>query len=220
MEFVFVVPRGDLFPDCYPHGIIAIGSAAEATEYAGNFETVVRERGFFVEREYAERNPEWKQVIPYTIVTRGDEVLLLRRLAGGGDARLHDKLSIGVGGHINPEDLDGDDSQSRSDPVAAGSRRELEEELEIEGEYTVRTVGILNDETNPVGAVHVGWLQVLDLETSGNARIREHDVLEGEFVSRNHLSSLLDEGANYETWSRLLVERLADILPPQLSAVS
>ncbi|MFT5286410.1 MAG: putative NUDIX family phosphoesterase [Planctomycetota bacterium] len=232
MEFVFVVPRGELFPDCYPHGIIATDVNKDASsEYVSNFEAVVRERGFFVERAYAERNPAWKQVIPYTIVTRGDEVLLLRRLIGGGDARLHDKLSIGVGGHINPEDLDATadetskhpdqkDSQNRPDPVAAGTKREIEEELEIHGTYALRTVGILNDETNPVGAVHVGWLQVLELEESGTAEIREHDILEGEFVTRDHLGSLLEEGANFETWSRLLVERLDDIIPQQLTATT
>ena len=45
----------------------------------------------------------------------------------GGDARLHGKASIGVGGHLNPVD-DGEDA------LMAGLRREWAEELEAEWE--------------------------------------------------------------------------------------
>ena len=78
-------------------------------------------------------------------------------------------------------------------------------------------MGTVNDDSNPVGAVHVGWVQVLELGSAGGARIREEDVLEGSFVSRNELVSLPARGANLETWSALLVERIHDILPQPLS---
>ena len=106
MEFVLVVPRTMLFPESTPHGLVPFDGArpAEAVH------ACVESHGFFVEREYAERTPSLKQVIPYSIVVRhrpGDEpeVLCLRRTTRGGEPRLHDKLSIGVGGHIDPEDL-------------------------------------------------------------------------------------------------------------------
>ncbi len=220
MEFVYVVPREELFPDCYPQGLVPFGTGRGAgvdTTSEEAFQRTVRERGFFVEREVAERTPTWKQVIPYTVVTRGDEVLLLRRLRTGGEARLHDKLSIGVGGHINPEDLD--DSTTR-DPVAAGTRRELEEELLIEGPSTLTAVGILNDDSNPVGAVHVGLVQVLELSRDSTARIREADILEGSFTEHLRLPSLLADGADFETWSALLIRRLGDILAPAPAPLS
>lgn len=222
MEFVYVVPRGELFPECYPHGLVPFsGGAGEDGFERAALETTIRERGFFVEREYAERTPSLKQVIPYTVVTRGDEVLLLRRLKKGGEARLRDKLSIGVGGHINPEDLPAGKPNARvtpdgtvvRDPVAAGSAREIEEEIDLDGEHTIHAVGILNDDSNPVGAVHVGWVQVLKLASGGDARIREQEVLEGSFVPREELVSLLESGANLETWSALLVSKLDEILP-------
>lgn len=220
MEFVYVVPREDLFPDCYPHGLVPFADEAERRAFVDR----VRERGFYVERDVAERRPAWKQIIPYTVVVRGDEVLLLRRLAQGGEARLHDKLSIGVGGHINPVDVAGDaESDSRErEPIREGTRRELEEELVLEGEWDLRPVGVLNDDSNPVGAVHAGVVQVLTLNRESNARIREADVLEGTFIEQGRLSSLLAEGANFETWSALLVDRLTEILTndpsPLLSA--
>ena len=100
MEFVFVVPRTAIFPEFAPHGLSAFGEEFSHE----SFQRCVEEEGFFVEREYAERTPTLKQIIPYTLVTRGEEILLLQRTKGGGEARLHNKLSIGVGGHVNPVD--------------------------------------------------------------------------------------------------------------------
>lgn len=146
-------------------------------------------------------------------------VLLMRRLSKGGESRLHDKLSIGVGGHVNPVDhTEGgactgeatSDSGARRDPLREGTRRELDEELELDGAYTVRPVGILNDYSNAVNAVHVGLVQVVHV--SGDVRIRETDVLEGELVRPSDLSNRLAEGADFETWSRILVERLDEVL--------
>ena len=204
MEFVFVVPRGDLFPDCYPHGLVPFGE-----EYSlESFERAVVEYGFFVERPRAEVEPAWKQVIPYTALVRGDDVFLVRRLSQGGEVRLHDKLSIGIGGHINPVDLPQDGARN---PIAAATQRELEEELEIEGTWTSTPLGILNDDTNPVGAVHVGFVQVVHL--TGDASVRETDQLEGDWTSLEELVRLAESDTNFETWSSLLLPHLSANLP-------
>jgi predicted NUDIX family phosphoesterase len=221
MEFVFVVPRTALFPDCYPHGLARFGERPGQSAEPGvgptlaELETAVARDGFFVERPYAERTPSLKQVIPYSIIVCDGRVLLFQRLATGGEKRLHGKLSIGIGGHINPEDLDGQQGQSRS-PIAAGTRREIAEELDVRGTYEVRCVGLLNDDSNPVGAVHVGVVQVVYV--SGSVEIREREQLEGRLVSCEELSSLLAGGANFETWSRLLVPRLDELLNLPLAA--
>ena len=83
--------------------------------------------GFFVRRGDAEQDPGTKQVIPYLVLRDGERWFLMRRTRGGGDARLHDRWSIGVGGHLNPGDGD----------VAGGLRREWAEELvaDFEPEY-------------------------------------------------------------------------------------
>jgi len=207
MEFVFVVPRAELFRDHYPQGLVAFGDVAESEA----FTALVRSRGFFVERETAEVRPEWKQVIPYSLVHTPDGVLLMRRLDRGGEARLHQKLSIGVGGHINPEDLT---ASGESDPILAGTRREVEEELVVDGRYELRTVGLLNDDSNPVGAVHVGLVQVLEL--TGSVKIREEDTLEGRIVPPDELREMHAAGANFETWSSVLIERLDELIPVPL----
>ncbi|MEY4773860.1 MAG: hypothetical protein RIT40_895, partial [Planctomycetota bacterium] len=74
------------------------------------------------------------------------------------------------------------------------------------GSYTVQRIGLINDDTNAVGAVHVGLVQVVDV--TGTVAIRETDRLEGRLVSVEDLRALVARGANLETWSRLLIERL------------
>lgn len=230
MEFVLVVPREELFPSSYPHGLVrfaeedalpAEGEAApKVCPHGPTSGTAIRDlvarEGFFVERELAERTPAWKQPIPYAIVTGPQGVLLVRRLDGVGESRLAGKLSIGLGGHIDPADASGVSLAERRtggtvDLVARATARELAEELVIEGDYEVRTVGLLNDDTNPVGAVHVGVVQVVTV--NGPVTIREEHQLEGSFVAPSKLAALLAEGANFETWSALLVPHLTELLP-------
>lgn len=234
MEFVFVIPRAALFPECAPHGLALFGSLSEGKAPGGGgawdpttFETVVKTEGFFVEREYAERTPSLKQVIPYTLVVKKGDVLLLQRTKGGGESRLHGKYSLGVGGHVNPVDAMESEPGAPSgewrrilDPLPAATRREvMEEELTVTGATRLTPVGILNDDTNPVGAVHVGLVQVLEL-LDGDAQIREIDQLRGEFVTPDHLRSQAEEGANFETWSNLLIPQLDHLLSLSAEGVS
>jgi len=230
MEFVFVVPRNVLFPDFYPHGFVPFEarSCASGSESDGGgttitssaFESTVVRAGFFVERAKAERNPDWKQVIPYSIVECDGRVLLLRRLSKGGEARLHHKHSIGVGGHINPEDLarGSNHASTHANPIDAGTRREVEEELTVRGKYEVQRIGILNDDSNPVGAVHVGVVQVITIQ--GSVEIREKEQLEARLVTTDELKAMLAQGANFETWSSLLIRRLDEILPKPTAVAS
>lgn len=214
MEFVFVVPRERLFPDAYPHGLVLFGEGFEARR----FEECLEQHGYFVEREHAEHDPALQQVIPYTLVVRDGEVFLLTRSKRGGEARLHDKLSIGVGGHINPVDLpspaelEANPAWSRRNPVPKATRREVtEEELRVEGSTELHVFGVLNDDSNPVGAVHVGLVQTLVVD--GPVEVRETDQLHGRFVPVDELRKMLGAGANFETWSALLIERIDQLVP-------
>lgn len=224
MEFVFVVPREALFPAFYPHGLSPFaessGSASDAGTFSlQQFETAVAAHGFFVERARAETSPEWKQVIPYSLVECDGRILVVRRLRKGGESRLHEKHSIGIGGHINPEDLSGSDRERGArNPIDAGTRREIAEELAVRGAYDIRRVGLLNDDSNPVGAVHVGIVQVISVR--GSVEIRERDQLEGRLVRPEELVEMLSRGTNFETWSGLLIPRLDEILSKPMTVAS
>jgi predicted NUDIX family phosphoesterase len=199
LEFVLVVPRARLFDDRYPHGFEPFGEGDRARVLGR-----IREHGFFVERRQAERDPMLKQVIPYALFEREGAIFLMRRLAKGGEARLHGKLSVGVGGHINP--IDG-----AEDALDAGLRREIDEEVAVQGGFRADPVGILNDDATPVGAVHFGL--VYRVRPAGDVQVREKDALEGSFTPRAEVLRLLrDERPRFETWSALLLDRLEEIL--------
>jgi predicted NUDIX family phosphoesterase len=160
---------------------------------------LVREEGFFTPRAGAEGDPSLKQIIPYGMVRSAASIFLMRRTRKGGEERLHDKLSLGVGGHVNPEDLRGGDTAGAIDNAF---ERELNEELEIGCGYRKHIAGLLNDDATPVGAVHLGVVYWVDLEAP-LVRVREADVLEGDLVG----AGTLREGrAAMESWSRILTE--------------
>lgn len=158
---------------------------------------LVRSRGYFEERPRAEQDPTIKQIIPYGMVVFEDQVFLLRRTKRGGEARLHEKVSLGVGGHINPADVAGDDLQSA---VLRGFERELHEELDLSAPYRLRRMGVLNDDSNSVGKVHLGVVFLVEL-SAPHIRVREVDQLAGELVPA---ASLGMHRARLETWSALL----------------
>ena len=145
-----------------------------------------------------EADPAWKQVIPYPVLRDGEAWYLMRRTKAGGDARLHERYSIGVGGHVNPEDggLDGD--------LGTALRREWHEELVVDFVPSFRFVGLLNDDTTPVGQVHLGL--VYEGDAAGRpVAIRETDKLSGEFVAAAEVAAVSDR---LETWSRIAFEWL------------
>lgn len=187
-EEVLVVPRAALLGDD-----AFVGLRPPDPVYVDR----IRRRGLYRRRAEVEEDPRFKQIIPYMVVCRGDEVFVFRRLRGGGEARLHDLYSIGVGGHINRTDV-GD-----GDPLEVGLARELEEELEFRGPRQVRWLGVLNDERNPVSAVHFGL--VYEVRTSADVRVREEEVLRGDFVPVAEALSYYDR---METWSQLVLEGL------------
>lgn len=67
----------------------------------------IEQEGFFLERPQAEEDPTHRQIIPYAVVRHRGRFFLMRRTKGGGEARLHDRYTLGVGGHINPQDVGG-----------------------------------------------------------------------------------------------------------------
>ena len=197
-ERVLVLPRDAVPGGCDFHGIRPADDAALET-----LRSAVASHGRYLERPIAEDDPDHKQLIPYVVVRDGDRVLLMQRTDAGGDRRLHGKASIGVGGHLNPVD-EGEDA------LMAGLRREWTEELEAEWTPSFRLVGMLNDDSNPVGAVHLGV--VFAVEADGRpVEVRERDKLSGSFVAADAVSAAWDR---LETWSQLAAVALGLGSPP------
>jgi len=204
MEFVYVVKRYDLFDLAFPHGFV---TARDEPEQMDQWNARMRAKGFFVERRWAEQDSSLKQIIPYNLIVHGDEIYLLKRLDSGGESRLHGKLSIGVGGHINPVD------EAEGDLLDIGCRRELDEELNLETPFTLKPAGVINDESNDVGSVHIGLVNLAHCETR-DVTVRETDQLEGGFVTQQALQEMANnEPDRFESWSTMIISRLDDLLP-------
>lgn len=151
---------------------------------------------FFMDRAAAEDDPSHKQLIPYCIFKCGDRVLHYTRGKAGGENRLHAKISIGVGGHINPVDM-GEGRQGAAAYYAA-VQREIDEELDIACDYEMRIVGLLNDDSNPVGQVHLGVVHLVELE-SEEVSSREDALTDLSWATIEELNGELFE--RLETWS-------------------
>jgi predicted NUDIX family phosphoesterase len=147
----------------------------------------------FLLRATAEESPQYRQIIPYVIIRHGDAYFVLERTPKQSETRLHNKLSLGIGGHINP----GHD-------LAAGLQQELNEEVTIDAPYKLEFTGILNDESTEVGRVHLGAVHILEPEAP-RVSVRETEKMTGRWVARNDLGGLRER---METWSQIVYDRL------------
>jgi predicted NUDIX family phosphoesterase len=188
-EQVLVIPRATLMGDPGWLGITKDGLAT--------FEALVQQRGEFRPRAEMELDRAWKQVIPYLVLRDGPRYFLMHRTRAGTDARLHDRWSIGVGGHLNPGDVD----------LAGGLRREWHEEVAADFVPEFTLIGLLNDDTTDVGSVHVGAVYVADA-AGREVAIRETDKLAGAFADRAEVAAVVDR---METWSALVFAHLEGV---------
>ena len=97
MEQVFVVRRQDCFAGSWPQGYLPLAADA-AQKILCDFVRL----GLFVPRDEAEANPAWKQTIPYCVIRQPGRVFCVKRKAAQRETRLHNRLSICLGGQANP----------------------------------------------------------------------------------------------------------------------
>ena len=160
---------------------------------------------FFMDRAAAEDDPSHKQLIPYCVIRCGSRILNYTRGKSGGESRLHALRSVGVGGHINPVDTGG----GRTGPEAyqAAVERELEEELVFDLPHTNRIIALLNDDSNPVGQVHLGVVHLIEIEEEG-IHSNEDALADLCFTEIEELNGPMFE--RLETWSQFCVRHLAE----------
>lgn len=157
---------------------------------------VIRSEHFFVPRAEAEVSPQYKQIIPYVIIRHADTYFLLQRTAKQTESRLHHKLSLGIGGHINPDTPD----------VLDGLRKELEEEVHVDSAYELTFVGVLNDDTTDVSRVHLGMVYLLE-PAEPRVTVRETEKMTGSWVARAELAARRDA---METWSQVVYDQFIE----------
>lgn len=210
-EIILVVPRHKLFKDesLTFQGSTSDKSLVQEIMNQIEFHFTSMRRGGTGETEIslmsnAELNFDFKQPIPYIVIRRGKEFFVTERLEGGGESRLHGKLSMGAGGHMNP--LEGD-YFTFSKILAINTERELEEELDIKGKYDINIIGLINDDSDTVGQVHIGILGFLELEEDGEVSVLETEQLKGTWYTIEQLRESGTYG-RLENWGKIVVDMI------------
>ena len=163
----------------------------------------------FRPRPQVEVDPSEPQIIPYLVFRFGDRYFLTHRLRRSSERRLRHLYSLGVGGHINPEDVEG-----ARDPIEAGLRREWEEEVVYTGDFEHRLMGAINDTSTEVGRVHFGLIFLVEGDRPDIA-IRETEKLKGAMFTVDEMRSYY---LDMESWSQLIFDYLVRKPPARLQA--
>lgn len=154
----------------------------------------------YIERARAETDEFFRQIIPYVIVYHDESRTFLRYRRGrsGDENRLHAKKSIGVGGHINPED----------GSILQAAAREITEEIGLVVPYVPEPVAIVYDTETEVGRVHLGLVIVLKIAEKPAAATCP-SLTDMEFVS---FTTLVADQAEYERWSQFCIRNIPELV--------
>jgi predicted NUDIX family phosphoesterase len=199
-----------LLPENYPEEIRLCGISKRDSDLRWLKSCV--ETAYLMPRGVIEEDPSFKQIIPYVIIMSEGKIFTYCR--GGAEKRLTGNYSIGIGGHINPEDLSSAlKSTVTHNPLYSAAIREVYEELDfstvshtdrirIQGKLLAPSY-ILYDPSDAVGSVHIGAVYVVTLPALAAAGL----VLleEGTEIGWLSKEELLGQSERLEKWSSLVL---------------
>lgn len=189
MEKVLVVPTDVITP--------YLGSESFITGNINDIVKLVEIHHLYIDREYAEYAKEYKQIIPYAILTNDSKIFLTQRLKAQTEKRLHGRCSIGLGGHINPSE------EIANSCILEGMRRELYEEVGLENITVNKCVGVINDLSTEVSNYHIGL--VYFIQAPVDIQVKEVNKMTGRWVVADEITECYD---NLESWSQIVWDAL------------
>jgi predicted NUDIX family phosphoesterase len=193
-EHILVVKRTALF-----------GSQGEAwqgikkVDFVSYLELITAHQEF-LPRSRMEIDPTYKQIIPYLVFKYQDSYFLMQRKAKASETRLQSKFTLGIGGHIRQEDL------QEGSTLFDWARREFHEEVTYRGSLKITSLGILNDDSNAVGQVHIGFVLLLE-GNSGDIKVQE-ELESGTLVTLQECALYRDR---LESWSITVFDELISL---------
>ncbi len=152
----------------------------------------------------------YKQLVAYTLVKSGDSYLTYERTKKGGESRLWNKYSLGIGGHINIDDK----AQSTLSTFVKHEGmtfftqavwRELREEIVIKSSHNPKLICFINDDSDDVGKTHFGMVWLLEI---GNLRPIKGQKGLGN-LSFCNINGLNENKLQFEHWSQLIIDYLS-----------
>lgn len=153
----------------------------------------------FIWRSKAETDNTYKQIIPYLIFSFQGKLFLMQRKSTASEERLKNKYSLGIGGHIREEDM-------QQNNIFNWAKREFIEEVNYQGNLTIKPMGLVNDESNDVGKVHLGFIFLL-IGDSSNISVKS-ELKQGTLTTLQECENLY---SSMETWSQLSLSYLKTI---------
>jgi predicted NUDIX family phosphoesterase len=159
------------------------------------------QNGLFRKRSDLEEDPSFKQIIPYAIISDRDSFYLFKRTSGQTERRLHNKFTLGAGGHMNPADS----MELKEQYIIDELKRELFEEVRLlNGSLigNIEFIGFINDDTIPVGKVHIGLLYNIHVSNK-EVYINETDKMTANWIDKTDLAEYYEE---METWSKIIFD--------------
>jgi len=187
-EQILVVKRDFLFPNGPWNGV-------KAVDFDWYLKTI-QEKKEFTARGPVETNTNYKQIIPYLVFEFEGNYFLMQRQSQASESRLASKYSLGIGGHLRKEDLEGSN-------FFEWAQREFHEEIDYKGKLEIEPLGVLNDDSNEVGQVHIGFVLLLR-GNSSDIKVKS-ELAGGQLLS---LTQCKSRYAAMETWTQLVFDFL------------
>ena len=184
-ENILVVQRHKIFGNQAFNGI--------EKKSINSYLDIIKENMEFKPRYLMEEDLAFKQVIPYIIFQANNKIFVMQRQDKASEQRLKNKFSIGIGGHIRISDV-------HSDSIIDWARREFHEEVIFNDHFDAKIIGLVNDESNFVGKVHIG-IVILMVSQSENIKIRS-ELKSGQLVAIQDLYKYVDD---MENWSQIII---------------
>jgi predicted NUDIX family phosphoesterase len=162
---------------------------------------IIVKKGLFRKRNELEEDPSYKQIIPYAVISNKDSFYLFRRSSGQTEKRLQNLYSLGVGGHMNP----GNSPDHEEHYLNEELKRELFEEVRLINDCVIEDIefiGFINDDTIPVGRVHIGLLYNIHVSNK-EVYINETDKMTAAWIEKSDLPEFYE---GMETWTKLVFD--------------
>jgi predicted NUDIX family phosphoesterase len=152
----------------------------------------------FKRRGDMENNPSYQQIIPYILFSFKNKFFAYKYIKSAGETRLiNNDYQLGVGGHINKEDV-----KNGKDVLEQGISREWSEEVDFRGKFLEKKlVGILNDESREVEKVHLGLVYHF-IGDSPDIQIKETEKMEGGLFDLNEVIN----NTSHSPWMKIVCD--------------
>ena len=206
-------------PDKWSESILVVPRTALALNWQGLKTTAlaadlarIEQHAEFQPRGLMEQDENYKQIIPYLIFQYQDQLFLMQRAAQASEARLQQRWTLGIGGHLRAQDLasltltKGEERPlapvTLAQQIFAWAQREFHEEVSYHGQLQLSFLGLLNDDSNSVGRVHLGLVLLVQGDRP-EIQIKT-ELQQGQLCS---IAACREQQSQLESWSQIVFER-------------